>query len=131
MISKTPIDLNEQFPHLSNAPIIEAVIDIRVVPETKWDETQLRDELTKRLPGYPKIETIRESRFQLSAGRPDPVVEDFGCVGLKLSSSDNLYVGQFNKAAFVFSRLKPYENWSRFRDEAVLVYYLVKSRSAE
>ena len=37
-----PIDLSEKFPHLSKAPIVEAVLDIRVVPSVKWDEAGLQ-----------------------------------------------------------------------------------------
>ena len=39
--NKFTIDLDEKFPHLSKAPIIEAVIDIRVVPTAPWNETIL------------------------------------------------------------------------------------------
>lgn len=122
-----PINLHEKFIHLSKAPIVEAVLDIRIVPSAKWDETNLQRELKQRLSNYPKIETLREARYKLSPGKPDDFeVEDFGCVGFKLYSNDNLHIAQFNKAAFVFSRLKPYEDWGQFSQEALrlwTVYY--------
>ena len=125
-MSKSIIDLDEQFPRLSNAPIVEAALDIRVVPPVKWDESSLENELKKRLPNYSKIEPVREARYQLSPGKPGHMtVEDFGCVGFKLHSNDNLHIAQFNKSAFVFSRLRPYEDWNQFSQEAtrLLVIY--------
>lgn len=118
-----PINLSEKFPHLSKAPIVEAVIDIRVVPSVKWDEGSLEKELKQRLPDFPKVESLREARYQLTPGKPDvPVVEDFGCVSFKLHSNDSLYIAQFNKGGFVFSRLKPYEDWGQFSQEALRLW---------
>jgi uncharacterized protein (TIGR04255 family) len=117
------IDLTEKFPHLSKAPIVEAAIDIRVVPSVKWDETSLQSELKRRLPDFPRIETIHQARYQLTIGKQNnPPVEDLGCVGLKLHSNSNLHIAQFNKGAFVFSRLKPYEDWERFSGEALRLW---------
>jgi uncharacterized protein (TIGR04255 family) len=122
-----PIDLEEKFIHLSKAPIVEAALDIRVVPSAKWDETRLQCELKQRLPNYPKVETLRKVGYKCSPDKPDNVeVEDFGCVGFKLQSDDNLHIVQFNRAAFVFSRLKPYANWEQFSHEALrlwAIYY--------
>ncbi len=112
-----PIDLKEKFSHLSKAPIVEAVLDIRVVPSVKWDETSLQNELKQRLPDFPNHETMRETRVLL-LGQPAPVV-NFDCVGFKLHSIDNLHIVQFNKGSFVFSRLKPYGDWEQFSREAL------------
>ena len=119
----TSIDLAETFPHLSKAPIVEAVIDIRVVPSVKWDEICLQSDLKQRLPDFPKVEPLREARYQLTIGKQNnPTVEDLGCVGFKCQSSDNLHIAQFNKEAFVFSRLKPYLDWAQLRQEALRLW---------
>lgn len=112
------IDLTETFPHLSKAPIIEAVIAINVVPSVKWDETSLQSELKRLLPDFPKVETLRHARYQLTTGKQNPIVEDLGCVGFKVHSIDDLHIAQFNKESFVFSRLKPYEDWEQLSGEA-------------
>ncbi len=118
------IDLKEKFPYLSKAPIVEAVLDIRVVPSVKWDETSLQAELKQRLPDFPTVEILREARVQIvPLGQPGkPAFEDVGCVGLKLRSNDNLHIVQFNKGAFVFSRLKPYADWGKFSQEALRLW---------
>ncbi len=119
-----PIDLKEKFPHLSKAPIVEAALDIRVIPSAQWDETTLQSELKPRLPEYPKVETLRGARVQIiPPGQPGkPAFEDIGCVGLKFHSNDNLHISQFNKGAFVFSRLKPYTDWGKFSQEALRLW---------
>jgi len=119
-----PIDLKEKFPHLSKAPIIEAALDIRVIPSTQWDETALQSSLKQRLPDFPKVETLREARVQIvPPGQPGkPAFEDIGCIGLKFHSNDNLHIAQFNKGAFVFSRLKPYPDWGKFSQEALRLW---------
>jgi uncharacterized protein (TIGR04255 family) len=118
-----PINLSEKFIHLSNPPIVEAVLGILVVPSVKWDEASLQSELKQRLPNYPKIEP-------LAPGKPDNlVVEDFGCVGFKLHSDDNLQIAQFKKEDFGFSRLKPYVDWGQFSQEALrlwAIYYALQ-----
>ena len=121
----TSIELAETFPHLSKAPIVEAVIDIRVVPSVKWDEISLQSDLKQRLPDFPKVEPLRHARYQIAVGKQvNPTVEDFGCVGFKFQSSDNLHIAQFNKEAFVFSRLKPYENWEQLSGEALRLWVI-------
>jgi len=119
----TSIDLNETFLHLSKAPIVEAVIEIRVVPSVTWDESSLQDELKRHLPDFPKVETMRQKKFQLPIGKQNnPIFEDLGCVGFKVHSIDNLHIAQFNKEAFVFSRLKPYEDWEQLSGEALRLW---------
>ncbi len=127
------IDLTVKFPHLSKAPIVEAALEIRVVPSVKWNETSLQSELKRRLPDFPKVETLRQAKYQIPVGKQNsPTVEDFGCVGFKLHSSDNLHIAQFNKEAFVFSRLKPYIDWGQLSGEALrlwaIYYELLKPR---
>jgi len=119
-----PIDLKEEFSHLSKAPIVEAALDIRVALSVKWDEASLQAELKQRLPDFPKVETLRETRVQfVPLEQPGkPTVDDVGCVGLKLHSNDNLHIAQFNKGAFVFSRLKPYVDWGKFSQEALRLW---------
>jgi len=119
---KRVIDLSEKFPHLSKAPIVEAVLDIRVVPSVPWDEAKLQNALKEKLSDYPKKETLRETKFQVPPGTATPVVEDSGCVGLKYHSTDNVHISQFNKGAFVFSRLKPYQDWGHFSQEALRLW---------
>lgn len=119
---QSPVDITEEFPHFPRAPIVEAVLDLRVVSSTKWDESSLRSRLEERLPDYPKHDTVQETEVQLSPETGSNIIKDFVHVGLKFQSEDNFYVVQFNKDSFVFSRLKPYENWENFSQEALRLW---------
>ncbi len=119
---QSPIDIKEQFPHLPRAPIVEAVLDLRVVSSTEWDESSLRSQLEERLPDYPKHDTVQETEVQLSPKTGTNIIKDLVHVGLKCQSEDSLYVVQFNKDSFVFSRLKPYEDWGKFSQEALRLW---------
>ena len=116
------IDLKEKFRHLSKAPIVEAVLDIRVVLSTEWNEFSLLNQLEERLPDYPKREAMQETEVQFSPKTGPHVVKDSVHVGLKCQSEDSFNVVQFNKDSFVFSRLKPYENWDKFSQEALRLW---------
>ncbi len=124
------INFSEQFPHLSQAPIVESVVDIRIASDVKWDEITLKKDLQNRLKDYPKIEELREFRYHVSvASGPDQQhkAEDLGCVGLKLQSEDGLHIVQFNQGAFVFSRLKPYQDWNQFTSEAFRLWEIYRA----
>ena len=119
---QSPIDIKKEFPHLPRAPIVEAVLDLRVVLSTEWNESSLQNQLEERLPDYPKHETVRETEVQFSPKAGTNVIKDFVQVGLKCQSEDSFNVVQFNKDSFVFSRLKPYENWEKFSREALRLW---------
>lgn len=127
---KVIINLAEDFPHLTKAPIAESVIDIRVSSDVKWDEVALKKDLQSRLKDYPKIEELREFRYHVAVAQvpdqPKHGAEDLGCVGLKLYSPDGFYIAQFNKGGFVFSRLKPYQDWGKFTGEALRLWKIYR-----
>lgn len=117
------IDLEESFPHLPAAPIVEAVIHWRARATKEWQPDQLRKSLAERLPEYPQVdlqhyhEVIFESRTegtetQQSANRRDR------WHGVRMASETEPYIAQFTRDGFLFSRLQPYQDWERFSSEA-------------
>lgn len=121
-----PIDINEKFPHLTKAPIVEAVLAINVSLSEQWDETTLQNVLKERLPDFPKIEPLRMASHKFTVGKSDYHETQDLVVGIKLESNSNPHIVQFNKDAFVFSRLEPYSDWKQFSHEALRlweVYY--------
>lgn len=123
------INITEKFPHLSRAPIVEAVIEIRTNPEKPREENVLLEKLKERLPEYPKAEAQREF-VQTFKMQPDSKSEadfkDLGLKGYRLQTEDNLQIAQFNKDGFVFSRLAPYADWNRFSNEAMRLWKIYK-----
>jgi uncharacterized protein (TIGR04255 family) len=119
------IDVTEPFPHLGHAPIVEAIIEIRTRIESPWEEPALKEQLKAKLPDYPKIFSQSEFRHELKvkAGQPpEQLFRDLGWRGLRLHSADDRYIAQINREGFVFSRLRPYESWEQFKEEAMRLW---------
>ncbi len=118
------IDVNESFPTLAEAPIVEAIFDVRARAEGGWNRSHLRKQLESKLPEYPEFELRGEIEFQI-ASRADGSSEQIrreAWRGVQVTSADRLHVAQFNRDGFVFSRLSPYSNWDQFRDEALRLW---------
>lgn len=119
------IDVAECFPHLEHAPIVEAIIEIRVRVESPWEESTLREQLKAKLPNYPKIISQKEFQHEMKviAGQPpEQIFKDLGWKGLRFQSADNHCIAQFNRDGFIFSRLQPYESWDQFKEEAMRLW---------
>jgi uncharacterized protein (TIGR04255 family) len=118
------IDPAERFPLLANAPIAEAVIEIRARAATEWKEDNLRAPLTGRLPDYPEFRMQREIHLGASFDA-EGSTEQFHRAywhGARLTSADKLHIAQFNRDGFAFSRLAPYRDWEEFSDEALRLW---------
>ena len=119
------IDVTEGFPHLPNAPIVEAVIDIRGRAEERWEEEAIRAWLKAQLPDYPEVISHREFRHEVKMApgqEPQQTLQDLGWKGLRLQASDKLHIAQFNRDGFVFSRLHPYESWEQLIGEGMRLW---------
>ena len=119
------IDVAEPFPHLEHAPIVEAIIEVRVRVESPWEESALREKIKAELPNYPKIISQKEFRHELkmkTGQPPEQSFHDLGWKGLRLQSADDRYIAQFNREGFIFSRLQPYESWDQFKEEAMRLW---------
>ncbi len=112
----------EKFPKLPSPPIVEAVIHWRAPAARAWEKKDLLDFLGKKLPDYSEVRD--QYQFQIE-GR-------LGADGSSAHSSQGIwagfrlekkkdgvhYVAQFLRDGLVFSRLKPYERWEPFVEEA-------------
>ncbi len=103
-------------PH-SNAPITEAIIDIRVGP--------LEGAVLERLGGLPADEySIRQhrveftSQVEVSEAQQTVSTSSPQKLGYIFRSPQVPYVFQARLDGFTLSRLAPYEQWEPFRDEA-------------
>lgn len=119
------INFSETFPHLSRAPIVEAVIDLRAKPSVQWQQEGFQKFLKEKLPDYPTTQYQRLSQleFKTEPGKPpEQRVVDLGCTGLLFRPQDKLQVAQFQKEGFAFSRLTPYQKWELFMAEALRLW---------
>lgn len=102
-----------------NAPIVEALLDIRAkLPKKVSSEhflslyEPIKDRYTKK--------TERKFVKGAFAIGPEPTatVDDSGSTGYFFESSSEKKVFQARLDGFTFNKLKPYECWASFRDEA-------------
>lgn len=113
------IDNNEEFENLPHAPIVEAVIHWRAPPGKKLEPEPLLLELIQRLPNYPNPQ--RQHVLGVDAGfgpERESLQQSRSWHGFRFETKDKRHVAQFTRNGFVFSRLRPYENWEQFASEA-------------
>jgi uncharacterized protein (TIGR04255 family) len=118
-MAKTPfkLDLNETFRHLSNPPIVEAVIHWQARAQKLPESETLRSILASRLPEYISCEPIQQVALMAMVSAQDsaPVVQhQKDWHGFRVTSGDNRHIIQFKRDGVVFSRTHPYEDWDQF-----------------
>lgn len=125
--SAVEIDLTEAFPTLRNAPIVEAAIEVRARAAAPWQAEPVSASLQGALFDYPRVKLLRRTEEKVIVGpgqSPQHEVKDLGWAGLQLSTNDQKQVVLFDRDRFSFSRLSPYESWSRFEAEAMRLWEL-------
>jgi len=119
----------EKRPQYSNAPITEAILDIRIAADglSLADLAVLTESTDKE---YPKKTVIKEVRAQISGG---PDGKDVAATtsqretGFVCVSADGKQVFQARLDGFSFSKLAPYANWESFREEAQRLWQSYRS----
>ena len=122
------------FPHLSKAPIGEAVIEFRGRTEVPWNEDNLLPQLREALPDYPLVRSEREIQQDLLVqpnAAPQNTLRDLGCKGFDFRSHDELQIAKFHRDLFSFSRLRPYQDWQQFTAEALRLWRLHNKIAAQ
>jgi uncharacterized protein (TIGR04255 family) len=105
---------------LRNAPIREALIDLRTREQRGFEMHQL-DNIRSRLePDYVKKGPIVELRTDITVSKEGRSLGAMKSreLGIRLHSRDEKYVAQFSREGFTFSRLAPYETWEKLVAEA-------------
>lgn len=113
---------------LPNAPITEALIDIRIKAKEDFDVAKfltLHDAISEQ---YPKKKTRHrwEGRFELKKGETPITAGTEKIDGYIFTSADGKQIFQARIDGFTFNRLKPYDKWETFRDEALRLWKLYK-----
>ena len=107
----------ERFP---NAPITEALLDLRVELPSHIDLAQLatfQDAIRDRYPDR-RERLLVQSHFEIEQGAVIAHPSTGGLYGYLFTSPDRRQVVQARLNGFTFSRLKPYRTWESLRDEA-------------
>lgn len=114
--------------HLRNAPIKEALIDIKVFGEL--GEEQVPTSVCEALkPLYPEFEHVRSTGFQVEMNESRELTGTSvnRYEGVRAFSIDRLQVVQFRSDGFTFSRLGAYQDWNTLRQEAFRLWQIYAS----
>lgn len=114
-------DQPQEFPHLPNAPITEAIIDFRVKQQDGFDVGKFAALRPKLEWAYPKWEEKKLLEFGIQQEVGKQRVQSFNDLGVQghfFRSADGTKVAQFRRDGFTFNRLKPYTSWDEVFAEA-------------
>ncbi|MDR4463305.1 MAG: TIGR04255 family protein [Nitrospira sp.] len=105
--------------HLSRAPITEALIDIRV---TLPKETRTLEHLAALNAQFGELyqdkKDIKEFQYRVQFDRPELDEKTSTHLGFRYTNAESTQVIQTTISGFTFSRLPPYEDWERLKEEA-------------
>lgn len=97
------------------APIVDAIIDLRVAPAAGIDITRLQQIADAEKPNYPKVENLQESSAEIAFGSTQSVSARSREIGLVLSSEDGVQSAHMDISGFAFHRKTPHSRWEEFR----------------
>lgn len=106
--------------HLSNPPISEALLDVRLDLAKDFNYKQLEtihDSVQGALP-VKEISNRWQTFFQLKPGEQPVTKLEGGENGFFFKSSDSTKTLQVRTDGFTFNKLKPYESWETLISEA-------------
>ncbi|HUF64170.1 MAG TPA: TIGR04255 family protein [Verrucomicrobiales bacterium] len=106
--------------HLTNAPITEAVVDLRVHPYENFEPPR-----TSPIADYLDVQPITHHEIALDTRQ----IVDHGRIGSKFTSADERRIVQIRKDGLTFSRLEPYTDWSDvWRSAAEWIQFYLEHR---
>lgn len=112
-----------------NAPITEAVFDIRVKEQSDRDVEKLQQVPQELRDSYP-IQRKRnryQSQFSFQADNPVQASTNSQLEGFIFSNKANNRLVQFRINGFSYNALKPYDNWDNFSTEAIRLWQVYKN----
>ncbi|MDP2168141.1 MAG: TIGR04255 family protein [Thermodesulfovibrionales bacterium] len=117
-----------EYPLLPNAPITEALIDIHIKVGADFDVARLltlHDAISAQYPEK-KIRHKLEIKSEFKRGQAPISASTETVDGYIFTSADRKQLFQAGIDRFTFNRLKPYDKWETFRDEAFRLWQLYK-----
>ena len=105
-----------------NAPITEAVIEIRIQPPEAFDRTAVGRLADSFKSDFPKQAPMRLLQMGVAAQAQSEEAVSFtssqGIIGYRLSKADDSRILQIRRDGLAYSHMAPYTEWVTFRAEA-------------
>lgn len=120
-----------EYPHLSNAPIREAIIDIRVKPKSNFHVNEFKSLHEKLAKTFPIMEERQAFSASINFGKGKPNFQDENneLDAIIFRSEDRNEVLQFKKQGLTLNKLKPYTSWEDIMEISKMAwdYYFERS----
>jgi uncharacterized protein (TIGR04255 family) len=114
--------LEEQFPHLSKAPIVEAVVQVNARASSEWIQEKIIPQLQQEL-GTQVTLVPETASYQTINLDPKTGIQNIGASshwqGARIDPGEYPEIIRFARDFFSYSRLAPYEHWAAFLDRAM------------
>lgn len=114
-----------------NAPIIEALIDIRIEPLAPSNLRALEDFHESIKDRFPVKQDLLLFRATLSGGGEVGATARQTHAGFRYVSKDEKRICQARLDGFAFSKLRPYSNWRDLREEARELWDIYRTGAGE
>ena len=113
--------------HYPNAPLTEAILDIRVKLPSEITPAKLKNVQLEEKEGYPRQEELFVVVGKMSVGTQVGASAKQNLNGYRFVSQDKRQIFQTRIDGFTFNRLAPYETWESFRNEARRLWKVYRS----
>ena len=111
-------------PHLANAPITEALVDLQVTLADDFNLQRFEDVARSLASQFPTVEPIAIIPHDHPVSRPR-------LRGYLLRSADRLTIAQFRLDGFALNRLRPYTSWRALRPQALALWNLYRNTAQQ
>jgi uncharacterized protein (TIGR04255 family) len=108
------------YPKLAKPPIVEAIVDIRVVLDPTFDVKKLKELSSFLSENYPGCKERKrfQGTIEFQEENSNAFVEPTKIDGFLFTSQDKTQIAQFRLDGFTFNKLTPYTNWESIRNES-------------
>lgn len=120
----------QKYPTLKNAPIVEAVIDIKVAYSDEVSSETLLSVGERIKSDYPRSETQRRAPILVEKNNNVDIIKrtETQVYGYRFWSEDKKQVVYCTKDGFAFSRLAPYKDWENFKKQAIELWEIFQQQ---
>jgi len=101
----------KQWEHFPHAPIIEAIVDVRIEPEANAHWTHKLEEFSSLLETHPDTDNIFANIFQAQWTGDGPPKQEVQNEFKGFRFRNTIEVIQYRIDGFTFSMLRPYTDW--------------------
>ncbi len=106
------------YPHLRNAPIKEALVDIQVHHKSESIVSLLETVGDRIKDEFPKKKNLRTLEIHITGGKGNQPTHEDSFLGLRFETEDGRKVVQARLDGFTFSMMPKYSHWKDLRGDA-------------